>query len=464
MAEVVNSLFGITPESLQARRDEDLQAQALQYAKLNPFERANVGIYTGVSRLGNAIGGMLGAQDPEMMRIRQRQQLLEGADISDPKVLRERAALAMQQNDYPAAQQLATRAMDIEAKQASIAKDVAAAQKETKLSVPARVLQAQAVSELKNAVRILKAQPETPETKAAIQQYEDQLQDLEPAEKTINYGPEAERYAKDMFGKPFSQLNLEQAKEVNKKLQELEATKKSLNFGEQAERYAKDKFGKPFSQLTPEQAREVNKKLEELDLASKKAGKTDIVLPGQQVAQKEWLPFADYLDKNPTIKRTSDLISAAPSALETIRLSTTNDIASTALAPQLARMAGDTGSLSDRDVNRWLKAGGLDDRLIGSATSFFTGKTTVAKKEQAEKYVSAIFRGALLEQKRMLQDKAKEFGYLESPNYKARLQSIDDQLARFKKPSESKPEATGARVQPTGNALIDKYLQPQPAQ
>lgn len=417
MAEVVNSLFGITPESLQADRDAALQAQALQYAKLDPFQRATAAIYSGANRLGGAVGGMLGAQDPEMMRIRQRQQLLEGADISDPKVLRERATLAMQQNDYPAAQQLASRAMDIEAKQASIAKDVATANREKVASTPADIQKAETIAAYKQVLRSLETAEKTPETLATIQVYKDKLAALEPAEKTIN-------------------------------------------FGEQAERYAKDLFGKSFNQLTPEQAKAVNKKLEELDLASKKAGKTDVIVPGQQVAQKEWLPFADYLDKNPTIKRTSDLISAAPSALETIRLSTTNDIASTALAPQLARMAGETGSLSANDVNRWAKAGGLDDRLIGSATSFFTGKTTVAKKEQAEKYVSAVFRGALLEQKRMLQDKAKEFGYLESPNYKARLQSIDDQLARFKKPSEGKPEATGAKVQPTGNALIDKYLQP----
>jgi len=413
MAEVVNSLFGITPESLQADRDAALQAQALQYAKLDPFQRATAAIYSGANRLGGAVGGMLGAQDPEMMRIRQRQQLLEGADISDPKVLRERATIAMQQNDYPAAQQLASRAMDIEAKQASTAKDIAAANREKVASTPAEIAKAQRIAAIKSALPAYKAAGD----ETTYKLLENELAALEPAAKTINFGAEAERYAKD-------------------------------------------KFGKPFSQLTPEQAREVNKKLEELDLASKKAGKTDVILPGQQVPQKEWLPFADYLDKNPTIKRTSDLISAAPSALETIRLSTTNDIASTALAPQLARMAGETGSLSANDVNRWAKAGGLDDRLIGSATSFFTGKTTVAKKEQAEKYVSAVFRGALLEQKRMLQDKAKEFGYLESPNYKARLQSIDDQLARFKKPSEGKPEATGAKVQPTGNALIDKYLQP----
>lgn len=417
MAEVVNSLFGITPESLQADRDAALQAQALQYAKLDPFQRATAAIYSGANRLGGAVGGMLGAQDPEMMRIRQRQQLLEGADISDPKVLRERATIAMQQNDYAAAQQLASRAMDIEAKQASTAKDLATANREKVASTPADIQKAETIAAYKQVLRSLETAEKTPETLATIQVYKDKLAALEPAEKTIN-------------------------------------------FGEQAERYAKDLFGKSFNQLTPEQAKAVNKKLEELDLANNKAKKIDIVLPGQQVPQKEWLPFADYLDKNPTIKRTSDLISAAPSALETIRLSTTNDIASTALAPQLARMAGETGSLSANDVNRWAKAGGLDDRLIGSATSFFTGKTTVAKKEQAEKYVSAVFRGALLEQKRMLQDKAKEFGYIESPNYKARLQSIDDQLARFKKPSEGKPEATGAKVQPTGNPLIDKYLQP----
>jgi hypothetical protein len=231
MAEVVNSLFGITPESLQADRDAALQAQALQYAKLDPFQRATAAIYSGANRLGGAVGGMLGAQDPEMMRIRQRQQLLEGADISDPKVLRERATLAMQQNDYPAAQQLASRAMDIEAKQASIAKDVAAANKETKLSVPARVLQSQAVAELKDAVRVLKAQPETPEIKAAIQRYEDQLQDLEPAEKTVNFGAETERISKAKYNKPYSQLTQAQAAEVDKEMEKRDLASKKAGAG-----------------------------------------------------------------------------------------------------------------------------------------------------------------------------------------------------------------------------------------
>ena len=179
MAEVVNSLFGITPESLMAERENALQAQAMQYAKMDPFQRATAGIYAGANRLGGAVGGLLGAQDPEMMRIQQRQQLLQGADISDPKVLRERAAAAMQQNDYVAAQQLATRAMDIEAKQASTAKDVAAANRERQQTTPESIQKANTIAAVKQAIRGLEAGEQTPEAATALQVYKDQLAALE---------------------------------------------------------------------------------------------------------------------------------------------------------------------------------------------------------------------------------------------------------------------------------------------
>jgi colicin import membrane protein len=87
MAEVVNSLFGITPESLQARRDAELQAQALQYAKLDPFQRATAAIYSGANRLGGAVGGMLGAQDPEMVKATALQSIMRQADTTTPEGL-----------------------------------------------------------------------------------------------------------------------------------------------------------------------------------------------------------------------------------------------------------------------------------------------------------------------------------------------------------------------------------------
>ncbi len=179
MAEVVNSLFGITPESLMAEREKALQTQAMQYARMDPFQRATAGIYAGASRLGGAVGGLLGAQDPEMMRLQQRQQLLAGADISDPKVLRERAAAAMQQNDYAAAQQLANRAMDIEAKQASTAKDVAAANREKQQTTPESIQKANTIAAVKQAIRGLESGEQTPEAASALLVYKDQLAALE---------------------------------------------------------------------------------------------------------------------------------------------------------------------------------------------------------------------------------------------------------------------------------------------
>ena len=179
MAEVVNSLFGITPESLQAQRDQALQQEAMQYAKMDPFQRATAGIYAGANKLGGAIGGMLGAQDPEMMRMQQRQQLLQGIDIGDPKALRERASAAMQNNDYAAAQQLTTRADEIEAKRASTAKDVAAANRERQQSIPNDIQKANTIAAVKQAIRTLESGEQTPDVKAALQVYKDQLSALE---------------------------------------------------------------------------------------------------------------------------------------------------------------------------------------------------------------------------------------------------------------------------------------------
>ena len=109
MAEVVNSLFGITPESLQAQRDAALQQQALQYAQLDPFQRATAAIYSGANRLGGAVGGMLGAQDPEMMRLQQRQNMLQELDLTNPESLKQGIQTAMQNKDYQLVSELTNR-------------------------------------------------------------------------------------------------------------------------------------------------------------------------------------------------------------------------------------------------------------------------------------------------------------------------------------------------------------------
>lgn len=87
MAEVINSLFGITPESLMAEREKALQTQAVQYAQMDPFQRATAAIYSGANRLGGAVGGLLGAQDPELAKATALQSIMKQADTTTPEGL-----------------------------------------------------------------------------------------------------------------------------------------------------------------------------------------------------------------------------------------------------------------------------------------------------------------------------------------------------------------------------------------
>lgn len=75
MAEIVQTLFGVSPESYQQQQSALADQRALQYAKLDPFQQANYAIGRGAYGLAGAIGGALGGQDPELQKISQRQQI-----------------------------------------------------------------------------------------------------------------------------------------------------------------------------------------------------------------------------------------------------------------------------------------------------------------------------------------------------------------------------------------------------
>ncbi len=85
MAEIVQSLFGVTPEMYQQSQQARADQQALQYAQLTPFQQANFAIGRGANMLGGAIGGALGAQDPQLALISARQQISNQINFSDPE-------------------------------------------------------------------------------------------------------------------------------------------------------------------------------------------------------------------------------------------------------------------------------------------------------------------------------------------------------------------------------------------
>jgi hypothetical protein len=116
------SLFGATPESIQQARDAALNQEANAYAQLDPFQRATAGIYRGANQLAGGVGRMLGGQDPEMMRMQQRQQIVQGINQNDPDALRQAAQKFSQMGDYQAAQELSTRAQTVQLQTAQISK------------------------------------------------------------------------------------------------------------------------------------------------------------------------------------------------------------------------------------------------------------------------------------------------------------------------------------------------------
>ena len=96
MATIVDTLFGISPERIQQERDAAANAQALQFARLDPFQQANFLTARGGYALGGAIGGLLGGQDPELQRATLRQQIAGQININDPKSI-ESGIVALQQ-------------------------------------------------------------------------------------------------------------------------------------------------------------------------------------------------------------------------------------------------------------------------------------------------------------------------------------------------------------------------------
>ena len=92
-----------TPEQYQLTQRQAQEAEALQYAKLDPMSQAQYGFYRAGQQLGGAIGGALGGQDPQLQRILQRQQLLGMIDPSNPDSYAQAIQAALQTGDQEAA-------------------------------------------------------------------------------------------------------------------------------------------------------------------------------------------------------------------------------------------------------------------------------------------------------------------------------------------------------------------------
>jgi len=379
---IVGGLFGMTPESYQDTRQLLEQRQALQQAQLDPYEAVNYMAARAGQQLGRGIGGALGAQDPQLKLISMRNAIFNRADPNDPDSLMA-AARELAPFDPQGANAVANQAREAALKLSQVSRNMR------------------------------------------------ERQGLDPVQQIIRSG----KYT------PQSIAEYEQTGDITR-LALVEKPEKDFSFGQEREAKSREKYGVNFSKLTQEQQATINKLIEDEKGTVAERGAVKVYPPGAPVAQKDWMDFRKFVDSNPTMKKTSALISEAPSAFDTINRITGNDIAAKALPATLARLTGETGPLSKADIQRFARTGGLDDRLAQTASEFLSGRGTKQQKEEAQKYVSAIYRGALIEQKNFVVNEAKQLGYTKSPNYESFIQSIDDQLGKFKE--FTPPAKTGA--------------------
>jgi hypothetical protein len=128
MASEILGLF-TTPDQYNLMQQQATDARALQYAQLNPFQRAEMSLYRGGAGLGGAIGGIFGMQDPQLRMISQRQQLSQGLDMSDPNSIMQVAQQAAELGDMQFATTLAEYGRNAAAELAKTRASIATAKK-----------------------------------------------------------------------------------------------------------------------------------------------------------------------------------------------------------------------------------------------------------------------------------------------------------------------------------------------
>lgn len=130
--EIVQSLFGVTPEAYQRAQQDRIDAQATAYANLDPFQQANFAIGRGAYGLAGALGGALGGQDPELQRITMRQQIAGQLNPDDPSTFARGIEMMRQAGDGQGALMLSIEA-DKFKQQALVRQDEALARQDAAL-------------------------------------------------------------------------------------------------------------------------------------------------------------------------------------------------------------------------------------------------------------------------------------------------------------------------------------------
>ena len=323
---IVAGLFG-TPEAYQTEQNKQALAQAVQLGQLDPFSSARTSLIYG----GRQLAGALGAQDPMLQLISQRNAVMREVNPNDPESIMA-GAQKLAQFDPQGATALATMAREAEVKLSQVVKNM---REGRAAGVGPEGMRAQREAQLQQALRQLRAAPQSPEVQNAIQLYTDELSALQRG---------------GQGGLPA--------------IAKLQSYRQSLV----------DQLG------------ENHPKVKEVDQAIKAEiqGKGTTVNVGLSTVDKESNLRKDFTTETKTL--TTAILAAEK--IEKL-LKTNSSLGDIIAKKQFAKVAGDN-NISNKDVAELANYGDLGQRLAGTLSQFFEGKYTQGQREEALSLVNQL--------------------------------------------------------------------------
>lgn len=179
MADIIPSLFGLTPEMYGQQQQMGAMNRGIQLAQMSPEARGAAMTYAGAAGLGRAVGGMLGAEDPQLKLITARNSIINQLDQTDPASLIKGAQMLASMGDQQGAFALADYARKAQSEVAQAQQRIAAANRERSQAMPADVQIASQIASITDGLDQLRNQPASPERDRAINMLTTQLTQLE---------------------------------------------------------------------------------------------------------------------------------------------------------------------------------------------------------------------------------------------------------------------------------------------
>jgi hypothetical protein len=234
------------------KRQGDMRARAMSFAQLSPMQQADYGFYRGGQQLGDAIGGALGGQDPQLKLISQRQRLLSQLDRSDPESYKKIALQAQQTGDSELATLISEAGRKLEL--------------DTSL-IKQRNYEAKGAEPIQQIIRSGKYTP------ASVEAYNrsGKISDLRQVDSPDKVPADIQKAYLVAKSKGLEEGTKEHNDEIVKQLEKTER-ERNIAFGTEAERKSKTMYGKPYADLTPEESGKVDLAVEKSEREKAKAG------------------------------------------------------------------------------------------------------------------------------------------------------------------------------------------------